>query len=593
MRHLLMLVLTACLLPTRAMAAEYSPGGQDTDGCYIVVGTDWAGVIRDGPKVYQCDGTQDGVQLRAAIAQAASDGGGIVRVLGLLQDIRPSGDEVAWSGSGQITDQDTLQVDTWDGSFDLDDVEQGHNFRIYDNDAVGGSNCATNGYEDDIVTTVESTTGNGTETIDFGHASIAGFTSYTNDDHVKFRRIVPLITLPAGVSLRGATQQTSRLYYQEDIAAGEYAVIATEEEDDVGDDNAFFDISNLDIRCTPGDSNSNSAIVHGVVKGRYGPETSMWNLGIWYCSGSGVVTNNSHGFRIFGNGWCENNSEHGIVVSGDHARITDWKVSGNDRTGLLLKNALQAYVCIRARVSDDNDGGDAHKSIGIQSVDSRYGSIQGCIFELSGNKAVGLWLDYHSQGMAVTGNSFHAYTGDAIKVIDVEAEENTIVGNAFRDLGATNVVAMEVDTSAGHINTIMHNTGDWAGVIEQHFVQMENTSGGELVEGDAVVLKAVAVGDEVTTTTTAGDSMVFGVVAETIADNAYGYVQTLGKAVAVKADGTDDISIGDLLSTFTTAKISQKAASGEMAFGVALEAYTTNDSNGVLDALLISPRQMK
>ncbi len=84
-----------------------------------------------------------------------------------------------------------------------------------------------------------------------------------------------------------------------------------------------------------------------------------------------------------------------------------------------------------------------------------------------------------------------------------------------------------------------------------------------------------------------------GMVLETIADDAYGRVLTLGKTALLKADGTDDIAIGDLLSTFTTAKIAQKAAQGEVAFAIALEAYATNDSSGVIDAVLITPRQVQ
>lgn len=99
-------------------------------------------------------------------------------------------------------------------------------------------------------------------------------------------------------------------------------------------------------------------------------------------------------------------------------------------------------------------------------------------------------------------------------------------------------------------------------------------------------------GDEITTTTTAGDDKVFGIVEETIADGATGSIQTLGKTASLKVDGTTDIAVGDYLTPFTTAKIAAKASAGDMAFAVALEAYTTNDSNGVIDARLVSPRKI-
>ena len=120
--------------------------------------------------------------------------------------------------------------------------------------------------------------------------------------------------------------------------------------------------------------------------------------------------------------------------------------------------------------------------------------------------------------------------------------------------------------------------------------RMQNTSGGALAVGDVVVFKSVAAGDEITTTTTQGDDKVFGMVTDAIADTAWGGILTQGFTTRLKVDGTTDIAVGDLLGTFTTAGIAMKAAAGDMAFAIALEAYTTNDSAGVIDAILITPR---
>ncbi|MDD5065227.1 MAG: hypothetical protein PHQ35_10785 [Phycisphaerae bacterium] len=68
-------------------------------------------------------------------------------------------------------------------------------------------------------------------------------------------------------------------------------------------------------------------------------------------------------------------------------------------------------------------------------------------------------------------------------------------------------------------------------------------------------------------------------------------VQTLGKTTLLKVDGTTDIAIGDFIGTFTTAGIGMKCSAGDMAIAIALEAYTTDDSAGVIDALLITPRK--
>lgn len=89
-------------------------------------------------------------------------------------------------------------------------------------------------------------------------------------------------------------------------------------------------------------------------------------------------------------------------------------------------------------------------------------------------------------------------------------------------------------------------------------------------------------------------------VTEAISDNTYGPIQVSGKTAALKVDGTTDITAGtSFLTTFTTAKIARAATEGSLgvtpgdqAFAIALESYTGNDSNGVIDALLIPPRRL-
>lgn len=147
-----------------------------------------------------------------------------------------------------------------------------------------------------------------------------------------------------------------------------------------------------------------------------------------------------------------------------------------------------------------------------------------------------------------------------------------------------------VFTDDGTLTTVRGNNRGIQITDVREYSYVKNTSGGALVAGDIVVLKAVAAGNEITTTTTEGDPKVYGMVAETIANTAYGLVQVLGKTTALKVDGTTDIAVGDFIGTFTTVKIGMKAASGKMAFAIALEAYATDDSSGVIDALIISPR---
>lgn len=188
------------------------------------------------------------------------------------------------------------------------------------------------------------------------------------------------------------------------------------------------------------------------------------------------------------------------------------------------------------------------------------------------------------QGNAITGHA----SGDGIQigVTATGASRCLVVNNTLSDN------APDIDISLAKLCTVMNNNVEDA-YCESKFVTLKNTSGGQLVAGDVVVIDTTLANDnEFTTTTAQGDDMVLGMVAETIADNGEGLVQTLGKTTALKVDGTTDIAVGDFIGTFTAAGIGQKAAAGDMAIAIALEAYTTDDSAGVIDAILITPRKV-
>lgn len=62
----------------------------------------------------------------------------------------------------------------------------------------------------------------------------------------------------------------------------------------------------------------------------------------------------------------------------------------------------------------------------------------------------------------------------------------------------------------------------------------------------------------------------------------------------MRVEGTLDIDIQDLVGTYgTTAGLGMEAASGDVANAIALEAYATNDENGIIDVLMIPPVQVK
>ncbi len=120
------------------------------------------------------------------------------------------------------------------------------------------------------------------------------------------------------------------------------------------------------------------------------------------------------------------------------------------------------------------------------------------------------------------------------------------------------------------------------------FIEMINDSGGAVARGDTVMLDAAKGRNYFDTSSGGDDDQVIGMAAEAIADGARGRIQTYGPTKYLKVDGTDDISVADFISSFTTSKIAQKGTIGSgNCFAIACEAYTTDDSAGVIDAFLL------
>ena len=121
-----------------------------------------------------------------------------------------------------------------------------------------------------------------------------------------------------------------------------------------------------------------------------------------------------------------------------------------------------------------------------------------------------------------------------------------------------------------------------------NFIEMINDSGSDVARGDTVMIDATKGRNYFDTSSGGDDDQVFGMAAEAIADGARGLIQTYGPTKYLKVDGTDDIAVGDFISSFTSVGIAQKGTIGSgNCFAIACEAYTTDDSAGVIDAFLL------
>ena len=95
----------------------------------------------------------------------------------------------------------------------------------------------------------------------------------------------------------------------------------------------------------------------------------------------------------------------------------------------------------------------------------------------------------------------------------------------------------------------------------------------------------------VDTTTTKGDDLVLGVAIEDIKSLDTGFVLTEGRT-KVRVNGSNNIYRGDFIGTYTERGIACKAESGDMGIAIALENYTEDNSSGLINVLVCTPRKI-
>lgn len=304
----------------------------------------------------------------------------------------------------------------------------------------------------------------------------------------------------------------------------------------------------------------------------------------------------------------DNNSNFGFLLTGEsdyaHAafRFINCIATDNLWSGFAVITAADALVLNGGFIGCEA-GSNAEDGFVFSGTLEEAIKLSGCISNVNGDS--GFWADasYISfDGCQADDNGDRGFliSGVACSVNNCNATNNdtkdydftqrvAFTGNTF-SFGSTTIpssLADFVDIAVNSANNVGGNT-----TTEKSYSQMKNTSGAGFAAGDVVILKSVAAGDEVTSTTTYGDDKVYGMAQFAISNNAYGAILVEGYTEILKVDGTTDISVGDFLTSFSSAGIAAKARSGDMAFAIALEAYTTNDSSGVITALLIKPRKV-
>ena len=256
---------------------------------------------------------------------------------------------------------------------------------------------------------------------------------------------------------------------------------------------------------------------------------------------------------------------HGMMIYSPGAQVIGCRV--DTATGANMQNFI-----VQARATLTGCYSKAADNIGIYVNGAVNVQLIGCVTEDSDSYGIFLAGDY---GIVQGCKSISEVVG-----FRWNGSYLTVRNNDFHD--STTPMARV----GGACNNIDENIGQNIALIEVHRY-VKNTSGAQRVAGDVVSLKAVAAGNEVAVPAAAGEDNVYGMVAETINDNAWGYVQVKGKTTVLKSTNAGGaIAIGDTLCTEIGVR-AQLAVAGGQVFARALEACAAADCT--IDAFIKSP----
>jgi hypothetical protein len=250
----------------------------------------------------------------------------------------------------------------------------------------------------------------------------------------------------------------------------------------------------------------------------------------------------------------------------------------NTLSGFLCGNT--AYQTLSFCISTFNDSGYTFSSENTMQIGCRSIQNDSFGFNLSGSNILSVASSSLSDVGAMT----------------LTGSRSVVLGNDHR-INSTPDLSNFIVNSQPLSDTTGPGSSTWGSspygyTRSSSVLGFKNVSGGTVEKGSVVIFSPSLGLDELTTTTTAGDNKVLGVASSRSTSGRTITVLVEGQTDLLKVDGTTDIAVGDFLSTHTVAGVAAKGLAGHMAFAIALEAYTTNNSLGVIKAVAISPRKI-
>jgi parallel beta-helix repeat protein len=306
-------------------------------------------------------------------------------------------------------------------------------------------------------------------------------------------------------------------------------------------------------------------IIKGNLNGIYiGPASDDNAISGNVCEGNGAGIYIKGDKNTIGNNICRNNDGQGIVVTSGHFNnVVGNTCQGNGTQGISVVVAEDTLVGNNFCIGNSQTTDNTYANILVDDATRVF--VKGNVCRHGGGaKQPDYGLEHVGtlHGIIAQGNDLYD-SGKTDNLYDTHSGSYTIIGSDNLGIRMTQI---------------------------KEFVYAKNTSGAQISWGYVVRHKAVATGYEFDNPTAIGEDSVLGVLGETIDNNEWGHVQVAGKTTILRATNAGgNIAIGDYLCT-ENGNRARLAAAGDMAFARALEGC--GGANCTIDALIISPMRM-
>ena len=333
----------------------------------------------------------------------------------------------------------------------------------------------------------------------------------------------------------------------------------------------------------------------------------------WGNDSCGIYLLSSSNHNIITNNTCRNNAQCGIwlvysndnIVTGNTCLVNAQQADNtydNIRLSASDYNLIAANLCRAPTIGTTLTVGEpiAETEIAVTNT-TGFEVGMGVVIDLGGVN-----VEYH-RIVAITAGAPGVITIDAgltnaqgaAETIDVPeaqygvnvsnntCDKNIVQGNDLHHAGKTANF-----NDVGTCTTVQDDNRELDNAFQvRHMVYVKNVSGGNRVAGNVMSYSAVGAADmAITDPAGVGEDQVWGMLAENIDNNAYGYMLVKGGTAILDATNAGGaIAIGDFLCS-EAGNRARLAAAGDMAFAIALEAGDAVDLE--LDALLIVPRKI-